>query len=158
MELWSDLSNYCCSGSWGSLPVFSPPSKDRYSSKFLCLLLFGKENWLPCPGCSAGDLCAPFLASLSALLFPEHCPQPRSDFGKEQAAFSPPEWRSEDEERHWFLSMEGPVPESVKPLWKNCFSCFLRLDIKAVSDTEHQNLQACEGQGKGRGAQLCRKP
>lgn len=32
------------------------------------------------------------------------------------------------------------------------------LDIKAVSDTEHQNLQVCAGEGKGGDAQLCRKP
>lgn len=111
---------------------------DRYSSKSLFLLLVWEENCLPCPACSAGDLCAPFLVPLSALI-PWAPAQPRSAVGEELAAFSPPEWRSEDEELYRFPSVEGPGPESVKPVLKN---------IKAVWVTEHQNMSVCEGEGK----------
>lgn len=61
----------CCWGRWGSLPVLSPTwenTEDRCSSKSLFLLLFGKENCLPSPAFSAGDLCAPFLVPLSSAL------------------------------------------------------------------------------------------
>lgn len=127
---------YCFWNKLGSLPALSPTeedTEDRYMlvNHHVCLL-FGRENWLPSSVCFAVYLCAQFLVSLTAFLFPEHKPQPRSEVGNEsRQPVSPPEWRSAGRRCHRFL------PGALFQTWFYCsfsLSVIFVLTILLVSN------------------------